>query len=420
MFIQFSKRLRILESYSVWIEIVSWSSAFIVFGYLFKPADPLFLNSDYDILLIYMTIFTLFYGTVVGLSIFSIIYLAALNFYDLIPYVKVMEYLIFILVFGEFHYHWNRRINISEENTKYANNRLRMLGNAFFLTKISHDQLEKGYVLKPVTLRGAIVSLINDHTQEERYAKFSHYLEHYFSLDSAAYFHIDDSTKSDKKFEIGKGAIEFDRDNPMVEKMLNTQQAVYVSDEHVHQSEILVVIPSFDYNGKLKGSLIIKEIPFMMFNLDNILKIEVILNYFEQENRIEEINFPFQKIPNGLNRGFLFELSRLKNLKERYGIESSLLLIHTTEGSVESSLDHFILNNLRVLDITDKVCYGTNHYVYLFFFPLESISGVLSFQERLFSSILPGLKSKMDTLILEIDKLDNGFMWMEELERASH
>lgn len=420
MLIQLSKRLQILENYSVWIEILSWSSAFIVFGYLFKPSDPLFLNSEYDILLIYMTVFTLFYGTVVGLSIFGIIYLAALNFYDLIPYVKVMEYLIFILVFGEFHYHWNRRINISEESTEYANNRLRMLGNAFFLTKISHDQLEKRYVLKPVTLRGAIVSLINDHTQEERYAKFSHYLEHYFSLESAAYFHLDFAQKGQKKFEIGDKSLEFDTENPMLDKMLNSLQAVYVSDEYKGQSEILAAIPSFDYNGKLKGALIIKEMPFMMFNLDNILKIEVVLNYFEQENRVDDIDFPFQKIPKMLNKGFLFELSRLKNLKVRYGIDSSLLLIHTTEGSVESSLDHFIRNNLRVLDMSDKVCYGSNDYVYLFFFPLESISGVVSFQERLYANILPGLKSKMDTLILEIDKIENGFIWMEEIERASH
>lgn len=420
MFSYFFKRLDILDNYTIWIEIFAWSSAFILFGYLFKPDDPLFLISEYDILLIYMTIFTLFYGTVVGLSMFALIYAAALNFYDIIPYVKVMEYLIFMLIFGEFHYHWNRRIKIAEESIGYTKNRLRMLSNAFFLTKISHDQLEKGYVLKPITLRNAIVSLNTDYDQEERYTKFMHYLEHYFLLESAAYFYLDGIEIAKKRFEIGKLSIDFDPEHPMIDKMIQTEHAVYVFEEALNQSDLLVVIPAFDDNGILIGALVIKEIPFMMFTLDNILKIEVLLNYFEQENQTFNPDSLFESLPISLNKGLLSEVSRMRKLKLKYGIESSLLLIYTRDGSVESSLDHFIRKNLRILDMADKVRYGTDHYVFIFFFPLESISGVISFEERLFANLLPGLKSKMSTLILEIEKIENGFEWIKEIERASH
>lgn len=415
---QITSRLKILDSYTIWIEIITWTMAFVVFGYLFQPSDPIFLNSNYNIFLIYMTVFTLFYGTVVGLSIFGMIYLIALNFYDVIPYTKVMEYFIFILLFGEFHYHWNRKINISEESTFYTKNRLRMLGNAFYLTKISHDQLEKGYVLQPISLRGAIASLVSDNDTINRYEHLLKRLEHYFSLESAAYFHIDNTKNVKKLGQIGLQDIEFDFNHPMIEKMVDNEQPVYVSDESIEQSDILVVLPSFDHLGRLKGALIIKEMPFMMFNLDNILKIEVILNYFEQENlkyltsdKKLDTYLPTQK-------AFSFELLRMQDLKKRYGIESSLLLLYTSQPAVSAVLDFFILNNLRVLDMSEKIALGADEYVYLFLLPLERVSGALSFKERVMSKMVSNLQKEMQILIVGIDQIDNAFDWIDKTKRA--
>lgn len=418
IFHQISQRLKILNSYTIWIEIVMWVVAFIIFGYLFRPSDPIFLNSDYNIFLIYMTVFTLFYGTVVGLSMFGLIYLVALNFYDVIPYTKVMEYLIFILIFGEFHYHWNRKINILDESTFYTKNRLRMLGNAFYLTKISHDQLEKGYVLQPISLRGAIASLVTDASGIDRYEHLLKRLEHYFSLESAAYFHIDNAKKIKKLGQIGSHNIEFDSTHPMIEKMFDNEQAIFVSDDSIKKTDILVVLPSFDHEGVLKGALIIKEMSFMMFNLDNILKIEVILNYFEQENLKYAISNKKSNYPLLTKPAFSFEVSRMKELKVQYGIESSMLLIYANELASISVLDYFILNNLRVLDMSEKIVFDKDEYFFLFFLPLERVSGALSFKERLISKMALNVRKDLQTLIVGIDQIDNAFDWIDKTKRV--
>lgn len=415
---QISLRLKILNSYTIWIEIVMWTVAFIIFGYLFRPADPIFLNSDYNIFLIYMTVFTLFYGTVVGLSMFGLIYLVASNFYDVIAYTKVMEYLIFILIFGEFHYHWNRKINILDESTFYTKNRLRMLGNAFYLTKISHDQLEKGYVLQPISLRGAIASLVSDASLTDRYEHLLKRLEHYFSLESAAYFHIDNAKKIKKLGQIGSHTIEFDSTHPMIEKMIDNEQAIFVSDDSIKKSDILVVLPSFDHIGALKGVLIIKEMSFMMFNLDNILKIEVILNYFEQENLKYSISNKKSNHSLLTKQAFSFEIVRMKELKMRYGIESSMLLIYANQLAAISVLDYFILNNLRVLDMSEKIAFDKDEYFFLFLLPLERVSGALSFKERLISKMALNVRKDLQTLIVGIDQIDNAFDWIDKTKRV--
>ncbi|MFH0709593.1 MAG: hypothetical protein V2A75_05245 [Pseudomonadota bacterium] len=365
-----------------------------------------------------MTVFTLFYGTVVGLSMFGLIYLVALNFYDVIPYTKVMEYLIFILIFGEFHYHWNRKINILEESTFYTKNRLRMLGNAFYLTKISHDQLEKGYVLQPISLRGAIASLVSDASVIDRYEHLLKRLEHYFSLESAAYFHIDNAKKIKKLGQIGSHNIEFDSAHPMIEKMIDNEQAIFVSDDSIKKTDILVVLPSFDHLGALKGALIIKEMSFMMFNLDNILKIEVILNYFEQENLKYAISNKKSNYPLLTKPAFSFEVSRMKELKIRFGIESSMLLIYADQLASISVLDYFILNNLRVLDMYEKIAFDNDEYFFLFLLPLERVSGALSFKERLIGKMALNVRKDLQTLIVGIDQIDNAFDWIDKTKRV--
>jgi hypothetical protein len=404
------KRFEILNNYVIWIEIVGWTAAFTLFGYLLRPTDPFFFTGRYDVFLIFMTIFTLFYGTVVGIIMLGISYMISLNFYVNIPYMEIMEYLIFVLIYGEFHYHWNRKINISNENNMYTRNRLRMLGNAFFLAKISHDQLEKTYIMKPMSLRGAIVSLA-DEEKNQRSILLLERLSHYYGIESAAYYRFEDE-QAIKLTHIGDATIVYDKNHPMIDKMLTSLESIYVSDVETHErDDWLAVLPAFDYFNELKGVLIIKKMPFMMFNIDNILKIEVIINYFEQEEN-KHIDVDVPQIYRVCKDDFLFELMRLLKLKQTYGVESSLFAIHATKPASIGMLDHFLLNNLRVLDIFERIEINNEECYYVFLLPFENISGTLSFEKRIISKAHVDNDDRLQSMVVGIEVADRIFDWI--------
>jgi hypothetical protein len=405
-----NKRLEVLTNYIIWIEIIGWTATFMLFGYLFRPTDPFFFTAKYEVFLIFMTIFTLFYGTVVGIIMLGVSYGASLNFYTNIPYMQMMEYLIFVLIYGEFHYHWNRKINISNENNMYTKNRLRMLGNAFFLTKISHDQLEKSYIIRPMSLRGAIVSLINE-PKDKRTTLLLERLSHYYGIEAAAYYHFENDDAI-KLAEIGDSNIVYDKDHPMIDKMLTSLKSIYVSDiETYDKNSYLAVLPSFDYLNELRGILILKKMPFMMFNIDNILKIEVIINYFEQEEN-KDIDFDIPQIYKVCSNNFLFELMRLTKLSKMYGAESSLCAIHASTPSSIGMLDHFLLNSLRVLDLFERIEISSDDCYYVFLLPFENISGALSFEKRIMDKVYFGDDTNLQRMVVSIDAANRLFDWI--------
>ncbi|MDP3265512.1 MAG: hypothetical protein Q8M39_01660 [Sulfuricurvum sp.] len=404
------KRLEMLTNYIVWIEIVGWTTAFTLFGYLLRPTDPFFFTGRYDVFLIFMTVFTLFYGTVVGIIMLGISYVVSLNFYTNIPYMQIMQYLIFVLIYGEFHYHWNRKINIANENNLYTKNRLRMLGNAFFLAKISHDQLEKTYIMKPMSLREAIVSLA-DEPKEDRLTLLLERLSHYYGVENAAYYHFEGESAI-KLAEIGNSTIVYDKSHPMLDKMLSSLESIYVSDIETHDRDSwLAVLPSFNYLNELRGVLILKKMPFMMFNIDNILKIEVILNYFEQEEN-QHIDFHVPQTYRVCKDDFLFELMRLLKLNHSYGVQSSLFAIHATKPASIGMLDHFLLNSLRVLDLFERIEISSDECYYVFLLPFENISGTLSFEKRILNKVHLSDDDNLQSMVVGIDAANRLFDWI--------
>jgi uncharacterized protein (DUF342 family) len=65
------------------------------------------------------------------------------------------------LVASEFNYYWKEHLRKIEEKLKYAEDKLKDLSKDLMLLKLSHDQLEKQYIVKPVSIRSIIQEFKN-------------------------------------------------------------------------------------------------------------------------------------------------------------------------------------------------------------------------------------------------------------------
>ncbi|MDQ7066885.1 MAG: hypothetical protein Q9M40_02155 [Sulfurimonas sp.] len=81
--------------------------------------------------------------------------------YPVFAYIEFLVALMMTLIFSEFHYYWGQKIKQAEIQANYRGAKLDELSKAFYTLKISHDQLEKNYVVKPMSIRNSIEYIIN-------------------------------------------------------------------------------------------------------------------------------------------------------------------------------------------------------------------------------------------------------------------
>lgn len=146
------------------VEVLFFVSFIYLLGFLFNEEDPLFVNSNFSIAIhmLPLVVLTLFYGFLIG-SVYMIIFATAKYLiYGKLDTLYLLYIFLYLLVLSEFHFYWNRRIRSSLEKVEYIGDRLRDVGRALYLTKLSHDRLESYHIAKPISIRGFIEDVRRD------------------------------------------------------------------------------------------------------------------------------------------------------------------------------------------------------------------------------------------------------------------
>lgn len=377
----FTHKLRLGVSPYAYLETALIVSGFLLIGYLIEPKDPFLLNYEITYILVLMTVVTLFHGINNGLFATFLLAVGMQLFYPHFPTETFLKIFVLVLVFGEFHYYWNRKILQNSSKNAYLNNKLDELSNAFYTLKISHDQLEKNYVFKPMSLRNSIRLLKESHTQgKDYYENFLTLLEKSFSVREAELCLVFNErlySVYDKKREHEISS------DPMIEMALGKKSPIYVSSEEVeNNSRYLAVIPAIS-EERVKGMLLIKEMPFLSFNKDTLISISILIAYFLDELEKWEI------IGRNLNKNlsvddeFYFELMRLHKIYEEFDVNSTILVVR----SEDKLLSHLILEktreNLRSLDIVSAHRAGSTEVMGILF-PFADRASAQGFLTRLF------------------------------------
>ena len=374
-------------------------SALFIFGYyyityyIFELKDPFFIEKSLNPFILILLLLTLFHGLPVGiLSALLLIPIFEKNYHPF-PTEFFLWILLIILITGEFHYLWNKKIKLLSEETDYLKGKLRNQMSNFILLKLSHDQLEKHYLLKPISLRSLLTKLkkllIKSKTEAEDL--FVDILLNAFFVESGSIYFLNDG-EFEKKLDIGKPVI-LHLDDPLVREAIENEESVFISSlPEESKTNYLAVIPIKDLNQNagLIGIFLLKEMPFNYLNADHILALSVAINWFFNQLN-EKINFTEvpEKLRNLLSYDFLRELLLLKKLNEEAGIESSIVIFRVPDIHID--FPFFIEKKVRGMDTVDWVSFNNAIYTFVLL-PLSPVEAAEGFINRVKNEIFDVFK----------------------------
>jgi len=382
-----------IATLSVLFEIIIFSIFYLTFGFLYNKNDPLLISLDINFLLILLTTITLFHGLNAGLFLIILFSGIMYIFYKPFPFNLFVENLIIVLICGEFQFFYKRTINKLKEKNSFFMSKFNQLRNSFYLLKLSHDQLEKSFLLKPVSLRSILLDIRNLSVwdEEESLEKLLDLMSKNFGIKSAGFFIVKDNLYLPKGF-IGD-SFEINRFNVLLNKAIEEQNAVYLSEEfeNIKNYEYIAVIPAINCEEIVIGVFIIRNIQFLSFSRENMLTISIIMSIYSDYLTHNKILEQFGVVSNFIifDPEFNYEVLRLYHLKSRFNIESCFVIFKYKDSLSISKDDffNFIKDNIRSVDLSNIV--KNSIVVLLSMVPFE---GARSFQIRINELIAEKLK----------------------------
>lgn len=404
--------LKIIHDYA-YIETLVIVALYLLIGYLIDPNDICIINGEISYILVLLAVITLFHGFENGILTVGIIAFAMWYFYPSFQYIEFLVTLMMTMIFSEFHYYWTKKIQTAEINADYRGVKLDELSKAFYTLKISHDQLEKNYVIKPMSIRNSIEHIINknreinekyDVTKREReyYLDFLALLEKSFNVQSALIIYKRDDQNEELLSETTANIV-FGSNTPeeeikdvfknyLVDKAVSRMTSIYISDKLGEptvvpdiNSDYIAALPAIQ-EGKVVGVLVIRKMPFMAFNRENLTSISILMEYFSIEIRHKDVLDVSKEISIVQDEKFKFEYARLKYLYEKYKVASIVLVIRIDNELQATRIYEKIMKMLRSLDMVTIVEQNELYYITLMF-PLHEKAAALGYLNRLLNSL---------------------------------
>ena len=390
------------------------SAGFILLGYIWNTQDPLFLTTQKHILpyVFVIVLLTLYYGLVAGIVSMLVFGLFLNFFYREFPYNTFFWYALLTFVLGEFHYFWQRKLNRYGEENSFLKEKIENLGRNFFMLKISHDQIEKNYVLKPLSIRSVLKEIRHMIINEDpnMFKNFLMLISRFTNVDSGSLY-IKKGDNFVEVAKIGEGA-ELEMNDPLVEKAFEGKTAVYLSVSQLsdsNRSKYLSVLPVTDIDGNINGIMLITKMPFLSLNRDNLLSISVFLTYLFDEIFLSKSTGSLIKKYPQIPAYFIKELDRLIKLNRKYGIQSVIVVFYLKKEDFLESAFEQIEKNLRGLDLSARCSFGDKEklpVVLPFTGDVNSIEFINRIKFLLKENLGEDIGKKMKHVIIPVGKFD--------------
>ncbi len=409
-------------------------------GYLIDPYDVCLVDGQVSYILILLAIVTLFHGFESGMITTAIIAFALWYFYPSFQYVEFLVTLMMTLIFSQFHYYWSKKIKVATLDSDYRGTKLDELSKAFYTLKISHDQLEKNYIIKPMSIRNSIEQILNNNNEidqdddirdksEQYHQRFLHLLEKSFNVQGAVIIYekegISNQTFSEITTDVVRGtgvehsSLKEDFSDYLVDKVVNHKKPIFISDKNGEpsnredkNSKYVAVIPALELN-KVVGLLLIEKMPFMAFNKENLTAISILLEYFFSEVRKKNVLHYLDEISVVKDQDFRFEYTRLKYLYTQYGVGSVVLVLRIDNELQATRIYEKIIKMLRSLDMVTMIPKNGLYYITLLF-PLHDNAAAVGYLNRLQNSLDEAKDKKFNYMTFDFSKTKLFNKYIEE------
>ena len=353
-------------------------------SYFFQKKLFLF-DHTFNYYYIVVLIISLYYGLAGGFFLVLLFSLTGFVLYSQFPLYFFIHSLLVALVAGEFNFYF--RVNIDElaAEVDYLQDKLKQIGNATLFTKLSHDNLEKNYLMKPYTLRGIVLDLSKRNNIDD----FLKFLANQFHIESFALIDGDEIYK----FNLDSVNLE----NELIVMMKEKEEIIYTHDN----SDYLAVIPILSVNTYL----VIKEMPFIHYNMENLMAIQFAADYFFLTKRDMEVieEFKGSEYCKYFECSHLADIYKLIVLHKKSNTHSSIILFDVDKHHSEK-FENFLHRSLRVLDFFDEIKFENNN-LFVVVLPFTPKEGGLFFIERVLKT-LEFIDRKTLYQIYEVDSFE--------------
>ncbi len=406
------KILQFIHDYA-YIETLIIVSIYLFIGYVVNPEDICMLDGSVSYILILLSVITLFHGFENGILAVGIIALVMWFFYPTFQYVEFLSTLMMTMIFSEFHYYWTKKIKDAEIDSEYKGAKLDELSKAFYSLKISHDQLEKNYIIKPMSIRNSIEYIISKHKEIDEndeiedknkgyYINFLKLLEKSFNVHGATIVYKKDNldkgvlNQKDAGMVLSSNARDLGLANTfkdyLMDKAVTRKTAIYISDTTGepsamidNNSEYIAAIPAIHENHVV-CVLLISKMPFMAFNRENLTSISILLEYFSIEIRNKNVLSTSTELDIIDNEEFRFEYIRLKHLYDKYDVDTVILVLRIDNELQATRVYELNEKMLRSLDMVTMIEQNGYYYINLLF-PLHDKAAALGYLNRLLGTL---------------------------------
>ena len=379
------ERIKRLFPRIILFEVIALSLVYMGVGYLFSPDDPLFLNTPFSPALIVSLVLSLYYGFKGGLPFLGIISLLSLFLYKDFPLHPMMWNLLVVFIASEFRYYWARSVRSAEFEKEYLEEQLSRLRREFFMLKLSHDQLEFNYIIKPYSIRRIIADLRDKLVRERNERLIMQYLLNILFQN----FHIYKASVhrySGKSFtllaDIG-GSGEVKEDDPLVNMALESEESYYVPPKalsHVQTngtgSKYLAAV--FASSEGEKVLLVIEDMLFVNLNEEVLAQIYILLQYILDDIVFaRSISVYYRDRERKCSFEFVREFYKMNELRKRVGVQSTVVVFRFSHIDEHAKQD--LERAGRALDMT---CILEEKGIVVFLLPFTAPVNTKSFIER--------------------------------------
>lgn len=349
------------------LEVLGGTALAVLVAWRLRPDDPLLLGTQFPWLWLAALVAALRYGALAGAA--SGLVLAA-AWYALcapaggpFPIVHFAGGMTAVLIAGHFCDIWSHRTNRAQGINAYFSDRLVAITHNQYLLRVSHERLERDLLARPVTLRDALTRLrelsvrragdVHGHAGGLPNAQpMLEFASLTCQIEVASLFPVRAGHLVTTPIaRVGEG-FEPDADDPLVRHCLQegTLAHVRADDAASDTSPYLACAPLLDPDGTLVSVLIVRRMPFLALNHDNLQLLLVLLAYYADGVAHQPLVASVRESVPQAPYDFALELGRLARLKRASGIESSLVALAFPRGARGDSLFEQTVRQRRALD----------------------------------------------------------------------
>ena len=378
-------------------------------GYIIDRSDPLLIHYKFNLVTLWLTIVTLYYGLRMGLLMWSVFLMILLyiNQTDSTLLAYMFENLFFVALFGLFFHNYKKRVTYLSVSNKHLRHQLKELGNSFFTLKVSHDKLESTYISQPSSLRYVLSDLLDriDYSSVQASGDtLLNVLEKFFMVKSSMLWEVKNSQLSSLLAAHGNIETNIDLKDSLIAEALEQKQAMYLKNlTDKEQTNYIFVVPFLDDSEEVITLLIIQEIPFLFYKEDSLLKINVMFQYLwtELEKRLIIENRREEKEQHSTKEGqdiidFKSKVIHLQKIEKEFNIESRLYAIWTDSAYLHESISEYFYKNKCLTPLDHYLPIKCkNHYLHFVILSFASSSKLYSFKKD-FNMVVEKIEQELE------------------------